>query len=133
MSHATSEPILRGARVMLRVLAEDDPPRVLAILLQPGVSEWWPGYDMARLHADTLEDAAITSLAVELDGALVGLVLVTEQAGPYYKAAGIDIALDTTCVGHGLGGDTVRTVARYLFEERGHHRLTTLSANILGD
>jgi aminoglycoside 6'-N-acetyltransferase len=27
-------------------------------------------------------------------------------------------------VGKGLGSDTLRTLARYLFEDRGHHRLT---------
>ncbi len=97
---------------------------LLEILHQPGVAEWWPGYDMARLRADTLDDPRSTSLAVELDGTFVGLVILTEQPDPYYKSAGIDITLDITCVGQGLGADTLRTAARYLFEERGHHRLT---------
>jgi aminoglycoside 6'-N-acetyltransferase len=26
--------------------------------------------------------------------------------------------------GHGIGPDAIRTLARHLFEERGHHRLT---------
>ena len=30
-------------------------------------------------------------------------MIVTEQKDPYYKSAGIDIALDITCVGQGLG------------------------------
>jgi aminoglycoside 6'-N-acetyltransferase len=117
-------PILRGDRVTMRLLTESDLPSLLEILGQPGVAEWWPCYDMARLRADTLDDLGSTSLAVELDGAFIGLVILTEQPDPYYMWAGIDITLDITCVGQGLGADTLRTVARYLFDERGHHRLT---------
>ena len=120
-----THPILTGARVTLRALTEPDLPRLLEILRQPGVTEWWPGYDMERLRSDTFGDPEeTTSLAVDLDGAFVGLVMYTEETDPYYKHAGIDIALDITCVGQGLGGDTLRTVARYLFEECGHHRLS---------
>jgi aminoglycoside 6'-N-acetyltransferase len=119
-----THPVLRGEQVTLRQLTEADLPRLLEILLQPMVAEWWPGYDMTRLRADTLEDPDGTSLAVELDGDFVGLVMYTEESDPYYKHAGIDIALDTTCVGQGLGSDTLRTVARHLFEDRGHHRLS---------
>jgi aminoglycoside 6'-N-acetyltransferase len=119
-----THPVLRGERVTLRQLTEADLSRLLEILLQPMVAEWWPGYDMTRLRADTLEDPDGTSLAVELDGDFVGLVMYTEEPDPYYKHAGIDIALDTTCVGQGLGSDTLRTVARHLFEDRGHHRLS---------
>jgi aminoglycoside 6'-N-acetyltransferase len=116
--------VLTGERVTLRRLREDDLPRLLEILLQPGVSDWWPGYDMERLRADTLGSPETTSLAVELSGDFVGLVMYTEESDPYYKHASIDIALDITCVGQGLGTDVLRTVARHLFEDRGHHRLS---------
>jgi aminoglycoside 6'-N-acetyltransferase len=36
----------------------------------------------------------------------------------------VDIYLTTAAQGHGLGPDAIRTLARYLFDERGHHRLT---------
>ncbi len=119
-----TEPIVHGERVTMRLLTEGDLARLLEIVHQPGVAEWWPGYDMERLRGDTIDDEGSTSLAIELDGEFVGLVIYTEQRDPYYKSAGIDITLDATCVGQGLGGDTLRTIARYLFEERGHHRLT---------
>jgi aminoglycoside 6'-N-acetyltransferase len=115
---------MHGERITMRLMTDDDLPRLLEILHQPGVAEWWPGYDMARLRADTLDDLDGTSLAVELDGTLVGMVLFEEQKDPYYKSAGIDITLDITCVGQGLGNDTLRTVVCYLLDERGHHRLT---------
>ena len=114
---------LHGDRVTLRLLTEADLERLLQILLQPGVAEWWPGYDMARLQADTHQPTT-TSLAVELGGKVVGLVMYTEQADQYYRSAGIDIALDVTCVGQGLGSDTLRTLARHLFDDCGHHRIT---------
>jgi len=120
MTHQT----LQGDRVTLRLLAEDDLPRLLEILVQPGIAEWWPGYDMQRLRADTLESADTTSLAIEVSGEFVGLVMYSEETDPYYKSAGIDITLDNEHLGQGLGGDTLRTLALHLFEERGHHRLT---------
>jgi aminoglycoside 6'-N-acetyltransferase len=119
-----AHPVLVGERVTLRLLIESDLPRLLEIMLQPGVREWWPGYDMVRLRADTLGDSDATSLAVELGGDFVGLVMYTEENDPYYKSAAIDIALDATCIGQGLGSDTLRAVVRYLFETRGHHRIT---------
>jgi aminoglycoside 6'-N-acetyltransferase len=108
----------------MRALTEADLPRLLEILLQPGVSEWWPCYDMARLRADTFETPGTTALAIELGGEFVGMVMYSEETDPFYKSASIDIALDITCVGQGLGSDTLRTVARHLFEARGHHRLS---------
>ncbi|HTC85545.1 MAG TPA: GNAT family protein, partial [Candidatus Acidoferrum sp.] len=41
-----------------------------------------------------------------------------------YRSAGIDLFLTTAAQGRGLGPDAIRTVARHLFEVRGHHRLT---------
>lgn len=115
---------LHGDRVTLRPLGETDLPRVLEMLLQPGVSEWWPGYTMPRLRADTLDAEDTTPFAIELQGELVGLVMYTEETDPHYTSAGIDITLDAECLGQGLGSDALRTLARYLFETAGHHRLT---------
>jgi aminoglycoside 6'-N-acetyltransferase len=41
-----------------------------------------------------------------------------------YRRAGIDIFLTRERHGQGLATDAIRTLARYLFDERGHHRLT---------
>ena len=119
-----TEPLLNGERITLRLLSEDDLPRLLEILLQPGVAEWWPGYDMRRLRADTMDDPNGTSLAIDFAGQFAGLVIVTEEPDPFYKSAGIDIALDVSIVGQGLGGDALRTVIRHLFDDLGHHRIT---------
>jgi aminoglycoside 6'-N-acetyltransferase len=41
-----------------------------------------------------------------------------------YRHAGIDVYLTTSRHGQGLGSEAVRVLARYLIEERDHHRLT---------
>ena len=115
---------LQGERVVLRSLTESDLPRLLEIVHEPGVAEWWAGYDMPRLRADTFGGAETTSLAVELDGEFIGLIMFTEEPDPFYRFASVDITLDSAHLGQGLGTDALRTLARYLFAERGHHRLT---------
>jgi len=116
--------ILHGERVTLRPFGEADLQPTLEMLHQPGVAEWWPGYDIARLRSDTLGDPDTTTLAIELSGELVGLIMFGEESDPYYRSAGIDISLDGGHLGQGLGSDALRTLVRYLFGERGHHRIT---------
>lgn len=115
---------LQGDRVFLRPLAEEDLPRLLAILQEPGVSEWWACYDMNRLRADTLEYEGSVPLAIELEGQLIGIIMFVEENDPFYRYASIDVSIAAHLLGQGLGTDAIRTLARYLFEERGHHRLT---------
>lgn len=62
--------------------------------------------------------------AIELEGRLVGWIQAAEEDEPDYRHAGIDLFLDTEHQGRGLGTEAIRLVARYLFSERGHHRLT---------
>jgi aminoglycoside 6'-N-acetyltransferase len=58
-----------------------------------------------------------------VDGAVVGSLQVAEEE-PDYRHAGIDLFLAADYQGRGLGPEAIRLVARYLFEVRGHHRLT---------
>jgi aminoglycoside 6'-N-acetyltransferase len=55
---------------------------------------------------------------------VVGAIGATEEPTPQYRNAGMDIFLTTERHNQGLGTDAVRTMARYLIEEREHHRLT---------
>ncbi len=66
----------------------------------------------------------MVAFVIELDGELIGLVQAGEELDPDYRHASIDLFLGTAWQGQGLGADTVRTLARWLFEERGHHRIT---------
>jgi len=52
-----------------------------------------------------------------------GLAQYTEEDDENYRHASIDIFLDPLMQGQGLGRDSVATLARYLVDHRGHHRL----------
>ena len=112
-----------GKRVVLRRLEAEDRPRVRAILEEPEVARWWAprGLDVAL---DGLFDAEEIVYAIEVDGRVVGAIEYAEENEPDFRHAGIDIFLDSTHQGQGLGGDAIRALARYLFNTRGHHRLT---------
>jgi aminoglycoside 6'-N-acetyltransferase len=116
--------ILRGERVLIRPVEHRDRDRLTEILTEPEVARWWPGYDADRVQAELLDDDDSETLAIEVDGEVAGLVLVSEELDPDYRHAGLDITLATDYHGRGLGSEALRVVARHLFEERGHHRLT---------
>ena len=116
---------LRGERVVLRPAGPDDLDRFRSILEEPAVARWWnppppEGVAQAWLHQDA--DAEV--FAIELDGRVVGSIQYAEQTDPDYRHAGIDIFLATDVHGRDVGTDAVRTVARYLIDVLGHHRLT---------
>ena len=46
-----------------------------------------------------------------------------EELDPQYRHAGIDLFIGEPYEDRGLGTDAVRTMARYLVNDRGHHRL----------
>jgi aminoglycoside 6'-N-acetyltransferase len=114
------DPVLRGEVVVLRRATVDDVAGLAAIVESPAVSRWWGTPFTA---ADVAAEDAV-GFAVEVGGELAGFVQYSEENEPGYRHAGIDIFLAATYQGRGLGTDAVRTVARHLFEERRHHRLT---------
>jgi aminoglycoside 6'-N-acetyltransferase len=115
---------LRGRRVVLRPVVPDDVERLIAIQAQPGIARWWGAPDEAnvRRKAEATGDPEV--FAVEANDELVGLIQYDEENEPDFRHAGIDIFLAEQVHGLGLGTDAVRTLARYLIDERGHHRLT---------
>ena len=115
---------LRGERVTLRPLESADVPRLAAIAAEPEVAHRWLGLSEADLRDMAGPDEDSLVFAVEHHGELIGLAQSAEEADPDYRHAGIDIFLGTAWHGQGLGSDTVRTLARYLLDDRGHHRLT---------
>lgn len=115
---------LTGERVLLRPLEEADLERVAEIQAQSSVAVRWGAPDQADLRAKQDGSEGVVAYAIELDGDLVGLIEYYEEEDPMYRSAGIDIFLSEEVQGRGLGTDAVRTLARYLIQERGHHRLT---------
>jgi dethiobiotin synthetase len=118
-------PDLRGGRVVLRSPVEADIPRLAAIMATPEVGRWWMGETEALTRTRVLEGEEDTTIWVVLaDGEIIGMVQAWEETEPEYRHGGIDIALHPDWHGRGLGADTVRTVARHLVDDRGHHRIT---------
>jgi aminoglycoside 6'-N-acetyltransferase len=115
---------LVGAHVVLRPLHPDDVERIAEIQAEPGVARWWGPPDEADLRRQAEGRSDDTAFAIESDGELVGLIQYYEENEPDYRHAAIDLFLAERAQGRGLGPDAVRTLARYLIDERGHHRLT---------
>jgi len=114
---------LRGSRVVLRPVAARDRARLREILAEPEVARWW-GPGPVDGSVDELYDESVVAFAIEVEGQVVGAVQYAEDDDPDYRHAGIDVFLSAAAQGRGLGRDAVRTLARYLLDVRGHHRLT---------
>lgn len=93
------------------------------MLARPGVREWWgPLEDREHTREGLRNDGA--AFAIEVDGVIAGWLGYGEENEPDCRHASIDIFLGPQHQGRGLGSDALRLAARWLFEERGHHRLT---------
>jgi aminoglycoside 6'-N-acetyltransferase len=117
-------PTLHGQKVVLRPISPQDVERVAAIQAEPAVARWWgpPKLEELRRQAEGRDEAQ--AFAIEAEGELVGLIQYHEENEPEFRHAGIDLFLSEGVQGQGLGTDSARTLARYLIDERGHHRLT---------
>jgi aminoglycoside 6'-N-acetyltransferase len=116
---------LRGWRVRLRPLTPADREAIAAILAEPEVARWW----VHDSHATTLaglfdDDESEVRLAIDVDGAVAGVIQFSEENEPDYRHAAIDLFVGAAWQGRGIGPEAIRLVAVYLFEERGHHRIT---------
>ncbi|MGW5115808.1 aminoglycoside 6'-N-acetyltransferase [Streptomyces noursei] len=104
---------LRGDDVVLRPVADGEGEVLDRIVREPEVAAWWsPPEDFAGM------------LAIVFGGEVVGAIQFYEETDPEFHHAGIDVFLTARHQGKGLGTDAVRTLARWLVTERGHHRLT---------
>jgi aminoglycoside 6'-N-acetyltransferase len=114
--------ILRGERVLLRRGRPEDTDRLFQIRNEPEVIRWWGSDDIEEISEQFIE--ADEGLVIEAYGEVVGAIQYYEEDDPMYRHAGIDIFLTASRHGQGLGTEAIRLLARHLFEERGHHRLT---------
>lgn len=117
--------VLHGAQVVLRPASTDDIEVLVAIRRTPEVFAHWRGGD--DLRAAVEEDFAepdVTAFAITFEGRVVGWIQCQAEDEPDYRHASIDIYLDPAVHGRGLGTDAVRTLARHLIDDHGHHRLT---------
>ncbi|MGY3205701.1 GNAT family N-acetyltransferase [Streptomyces sp. TE5632] len=115
---------LHGASVVLRPTIREDIHALAAIR---GTSEvrarWRGGDDLEADIAADLEDSGTLSLTVDYRERIIGMIQWYAEEEPDYRHAGIDLFLDPTVHGRGLGTDAVRTLACHLIDVHGYHRL----------
>ncbi|MEV4255121.1 GNAT family protein [Spirillospora sp. NPDC049652] len=117
--------ILRGERVVLRPADEGDVPALAAIRRRPEVFRWWRGGDdMEKAVLEDLAEDGGHHYVIVHDGRTVGWIQWQAEEEPDYRHAGIDIYLDPDLHGRGLGTEAVRTLARHVVRDHGHHRIT---------
>jgi aminoglycoside 6'-N-acetyltransferase len=110
---------LRGERVVLRRATREDRAALKAIRDEPEVSRWWD----VQTHEwpDDADDLVL--MTVEHEGEIAGLVQFWEDPEEDTRHADVDILLTARLHGRGLGTDAMRTIARHLIDDRGHHRI----------
>ena len=114
--------ILRGERVLLRRGRPEDAEGLFQIRNEPEVVRWWGSDEIEEISDQFIE--ADEGFVIEADGEVIGAIQYHEEDDPMYRHAGIDVFLTASRHGQGLGTEAIRLLARHLFEERGHHRLT---------
>ena len=115
---------LSGSLVTLRLATADDVPALVVIRSTPEVYERWRGGDdLVASVTEDVHDADTEFFAIVYAGRVVGAIQWAEETEPDYRHANIDIFLDPSVHGRGVGTDAVRTLARHLIVEKGHHRL----------
>lgn len=111
--------------MILRPATVEDVPALAAIRAAPEVRRWWRGGDdLAESVRADLGDDDLALYAIEHDGRVIGAIQWYAESDPDYRHASLDIFLDPAVRGEGLGGDAIRTLARHLVDEYGHHRFT---------
>jgi aminoglycoside 6'-N-acetyltransferase len=118
----TGQP-LHTERLLLRQPLEVDLPALVAILAEPEVARWWPGFDETEARLAFLGRDDVTVLAIEHEGRVIGAIQIYEQTDPSYRHVGLDLFLASAFQGKGLGSEAVRGVAQDLFRAGIHHRI----------
>jgi aminoglycoside 6'-N-acetyltransferase len=115
--------VLRGERVLLRPGRPEDTGSLVRIRNEPEVAWRWGDEDIEEDVGEAFVGTD-TGFVIEVGGEVVGAIQFHEEDDPMYRHAGMDIFLATSWHGQGLGTEAIRVLARHLFEDRGHHRLT---------
>lgn len=109
--------------MLLRPGRPEDAEALVRIRNEPEVARWWGSADIEEEIGEEFIGAD-DGFVIEVDGEIVGAIQYHEEDEPVYRHAGIDIFLTASRHGQGLGTEAVCLLARHLFEERDHHRLT---------
>ncbi len=116
---------LRGDRVCLRTTKPSDRSALVVIRATPEVRRRWRGDDLEVEFDEDLERDEVHQLTIQsFNGRIIGMIQFSEEIDDDYRHASLDIYIDPTVHRQGLAIDAIRTLAHFLFDERGHHRLT---------
>ncbi len=108
----------------MRETTPADIPELVRIRTTPEVYvRWRGGEDMAATVAEELADPDEQTFVILEGDLVIGAIQWGEETEPDYRHANIDIYLDPAAHGRGLGTDAVRTLARHLIVDHGHHRV----------
>ena len=107
--------------IVLRPLTAADAPELRRIRAMPEVARWW---DEPEDDFPLADEPDATRWVIEVDGTVAGMIQCSEELEPKYRHAAIDLFLDPTFHGQGIGTEAVRRIVRHLIDERGHHRIT---------
>jgi aminoglycoside 6'-N-acetyltransferase len=116
---------LQGSIVRLRLASRSDIPDLVRIRRTPEVYEHWRGGDdMVAAVEEDFAESDVTKYVILLEDRVVGWIQWEAEEEPDYRHASMDIYVDPAVHGRGVGTDAVRTIARHLVLDHGHHRLT---------
>ena len=115
---------LAGERVELHRIVESDFDAVLDLWRSdPGVLERWPTWSREDLEGKVRPGSGQGGWWIRIGDENVGYIQHYQELDPEYRHAGIDVFLVADAQGRGAGTDAVRTLARHLVHDLGHHRL----------
>lgn len=114
--------VLRGKRVLLRAGRLEDTDALVRIQNEPEVVQWWGDADIEEIGEEFI--GTDECFIIEVSGKVIGGIQYGEEDDPMYRHANVDIFLTPSRHGQGLGAEAIQVLARHLFEERNHHRLT---------
>jgi aminoglycoside 6'-N-acetyltransferase len=115
---------LQGELVTLLPATTNHIPELARIRRTPRVhAHWRGGTDMVAAVQKDLDEPDSTAYVIELDGRVVGWIQWQAEDDPDYRHASLDIYVDPAVHGRGVGTDALRTLARHLIVDHGHHRL----------
>lgn len=96
--------------------------RLVEILAEPDVAHRWGTFEPGEVAEQFVDRDGV--FVIEADGRVIGAIQYEEEEDPMYRHAGIDIFISASHWDRGYGSEAVRTVARHLFGELDHHRLS---------
>jgi len=116
--------ILQGVLVRLRPPTRADVADLARIRRTPEVYERWRGgHDVVASVIEDLDDPDSTGYVIEIESRSVGWIQWQAEDEVDYRHASLDIYVDPSWHGRGVGTDAVRTLARHLLMDHAHHRL----------